>query len=534
VKIPKKKELQELQKKYRTDKKIGEIYGVPARLVAYWRAKKNIGAYSLPKYSREKVLDIWERYGDDRLAGRELGITAAGFRRWRKEYNILKKPAQLKMEQLELGILDVIRPSRSSRKETIARKVLARAANLKTVEVGQDVIISPDITIAVDNAGQAIKLFHSNGSSKLWDNSKVIIILNHLPMSDTDHNADQQKMVRDFVKKQGIVDFFDIGWGISHQIVFEEGLILPGQLAMSTDYYSASAGCIGALSLAISYEQMAQIWSEGRIHYKVPQTLRATIHGHLARGVSSSDILFKLSRELAKFSNKNVAVEFVGQTISSMSMPQRFNLAGLAAEIGIASAIMPYDDVTQRYVKKVTKAKYKPIKPDFDAEYDYELDVDVSYLTPHVICPNNFKHINPVEEVAGKKIDHVVLGGCIHSCLDDLEIAAKILRGRRIHRHTRMLVIPSSRKTYLEALDKGFIRTFIESGCLVLNPSYSACIDANKGMLGKGEHALTTSRIKIDAHDDIDNSKDIYVASPATVAASALNGAITDPRKYLL
>jgi 3-isopropylmalate/(R)-2-methylmalate dehydratase large subunit len=533
VKIPKKKELLELQKKYRTDKKIGEVYGVPARLVAYWRSKKNIGAYNLPKYSREKIIDLWERYGDDRLAGRELGISGAGFRRWRKEYAINKKPAQLKMEQLELGFIDIVRPSKTSRRETVARKILARAANLKTVEVGQDIEIIPDMTIVVDNACQAIEQFKNGGGHKVWDSSKITIVLDSLSTSDTDHHADNQKLIREFVKKQGISDFYDIGWGISHQVVFEEGLVLPGQFVLSTDHYGASSGCIAAMSSKISFEQMGRLWSKGRINYQVPKTLRVTVNGHLSRGVSASDIIFKLSRDLAGYIEKDLVIEFNGQAVSSLPISQRFNFVNLAVEIGATSAIMPYDDVTQRYARRITKAKFKPVKPDYDAEYDNELEADISYLTPQVICPDKFKRVNPVEEMAGKRIDQVVLGGFTHSCLDDLEIAAKILRGRRIYRNTRMMVIPGSRKTYLEALDRGYIRTFIESGCLMLNPNYSTCISASRGMLAKGERALTTSKLSSDKSVSSD-SPEIYVASPATAAATALNGAITDPRKYLL
>ena len=530
MKIPKKKELVELQKKYRTDKKIGEVYGVPPRLVAYWRTKKNIGAYNLPKYSFEKILDIWERYGDDALAGKELGISGPGFRRWRKHYNILKKPAQLKMEQLELGILDIPRPKKSSRRETFIRKILANKAGLKYVEVGQKVRISPDLTFAVDNAGASIRQFYETKTSKVWDSSKVCVILNHLPMSENDSHADKHKFIRDFVRKQSIEAFYDIGWGIAHQVILEEGLILPRQLALGTDNYSASPGCIGAFAAKISPKEMAAIWSTGRLEFTVPETVKIVISGHLPRGVSTSDIMLKISREISKVASEKNVLEFHGAAISAMTVPQRFGLVNLAIEAGARSAIVPFDEVTHRFIKKITKAKYKPVKIDPDAEYEQELETDISYLTPQVVCPNDFKHINAVEEVAGKKIDHVVLGGFAHGCLDDLEIAAKILSGRRIHRSTRLLIIPGSRRTYLEALDKGYIRTFVESGGLVQIPSYGATMSALQGMLAEGERAMATTRIE----NCVQGHTEVYIASPATAAASALKGAITDPRRYLI
>jgi len=217
----------------------------------------------------------------------------------------------------------------------------------------------------------------------------------------------------------------------------------------------------------------------------------------------------------------------------NMTAAQRITLTSFAIDAGAKLAIIPFDEITQRYLKKITKAKYKPITADIDAFYENEIEFDVSYLTPQVVCYNNYKEIKPVEEMAGKKIDHAVLGGCTNGRLEDLEIAASILRGRRIHRNTRMFVVPASRKTYLKAIDKGYISTLIESGCLALHPSHCSCLSANNSMLADGERALTTSCRK-SINSIKQNYSETYIASPATVAASALEGAITDPRKYLL
>jgi len=533
VRIPKKKELFELQKKYHTDRKIGEVYGVPGRLVTYWRSKKNIGPYSLPKYSRERIIDLWERYGDDKLAGIELGISGPGFRRWRLQYGLKHKPPVLKMEQLELGFIDISRFGKSSKRETFVRKILARKAGLKTVETGQPLEIAPNFTVINDNAVKAVDQFYKNGHSKVWDASKIVVMLNHMPISENESYADEQKKIREFARKQGIGAFYDIGWGISHLVIIEEGLVLPGQLIVGTDYYAPTPGCIGAFSARVTPTEMADIWSTGRIKIKVPPTIGVLINGHLSRGVSSADIILKLSRDISKIVGGDKAVEFYGPAISAMTISQRFNLVSLAVEAGAKAAIVPFDEITQRYIKKINKSKFKPINADIDAEYETEIESDISYLTPQVVCPNNFKHITAVEDIAGKRIDYVVLGGFSGGCLEDLEIAAAILRGRRIHRGTRMLVIPGSRKTYLEAIDKGYIRAMVESGCLVLCSSYSACYGANKNMQAKGERVLTTSRMKSDSTNG-DRNAEVYISSPATAAATALNGAITDPRKYLL
>ena len=533
MKIPKKKELSELQKKYRTDKKIGEVYGVPGRLVAYWRSKKNIGSYNLPKYSREKIMDLWDRFGDDRLAGIELGISGPGFRRWRLQYGIKYKPAQLKMEQLELDFADLPGKTKSSRKETFIRKMLARKSGLKAVEEGETVTVEPDLAIAVDNAGPAIDQFYNLGNKKVIDQSKIAVILNHLQIPQLHALADEHKKIREFVKKQNITKFYDIGWGISHQVTLDEGLILPGQMAVGTDHYTAVYGCIGVFSTSIDPQEMAKVWATGKTQFTTPQTIKVIINGRPGAGVFTSDIIFNLSREINKYASYNKAFEFYGQAVVNMTVAQRITLTSFAIDAGAKLAIIPFDEITQRYLKKITKAKYKPITADIDAFYENEIEFDVSYLTPQVVCHNNYKEIKPVEEMAGKKIDHVVLGGCTNGRLEDLEIAASILRGRRIHRNTRMFVVPASRKTYLKAIDKGYISTLIESGCLVLHPSHCSCLSANNCMLADGERALTTScRKSINCIKQ--NYSETYIASPATVAASALEGAITDPRKHLL
>jgi homoaconitase/3-isopropylmalate dehydratase large subunit len=533
MKIPRKKELLELQKKYQTDKKIGEVYGVPGRLVTYWRSKKNIGPYNKPKYSREKIMDIWERYGDDRLAGAELGISGPGFHQWRIKYAIKNKPTQLRMEQLELDFADFPSKTKSLRQETFARKLLARKAGLKTVEEGEVVTVEPDLMVAVDNVGLAIDQFYNSGNTKVFDQSKVAIILDYLLTSEPFNTANEHKKIREFAKKQGIMMFYDIGWGISQQVVIEEGLILPGQLAVGTNRHAAAYGCIGTYSTCVEPQTMANIWATGKIQLKVPPTTKIVINGHLHRGVTTSDIILKLSRDINKLAAGNRAVEFYGRTVSEMNVSRRITLTNFAIDAGAASAVVPFDDIIQKYLKKITKAKYKPVKADIDAGYENEIEFDVSYLTPLIGYDNNFKNIKPVEELAGKRIDHVVLGGCTNGRLEDLEIAALILRGRRIHRNTRMFIVPSSRKTCLEAIDKGYIRTFIESGCLVFNPSHHSCLNANHGMLAEGERALTTTCRNALTDDKDSNSPEIYVASPATAAATALAGRITDPRKYL-
>ena len=532
MRIPRKKELLELQKKYRSDKKIGEVYGVPARLVAYWRQKKSIGAYSFPKYTDEKILELWERYGDDTRAGSELGISAAGFRQWRRKYNINRKPLQLRLEQLELGLIDVSN-RKNSKRETAVQKILARKSGLKKVEIGQAVSVEPDLSMSHENSLRVIEEFARQGGDRVWNANKMVIVLDqHIP-ARTRESAEIHKKIRDFAKTQRIRNFYDIGEGICHQVVIENGHILPGQLAFGTDGHSSSCGSLGALAAFVEYEEMASIWMTGRASMRVPESVKVLIKGHLNRAVYARDIILKLLRDFSTNSLKNRAIEFCGPTISSMSISERFTVTNMAMEMGAVSALVPFDDITARYLRKITKARLNPVKADHDAQYHHEIEVDVSYLMPQVGFPDNVKHVAPVEDAAGKRIDLVIIGSCASGRIDDLEVAARILRGRRIHRDLRMIIIPGSRKVLSEALDRGLIKTFVDSGCMVVNPGCDPCLLANPEALAEGERAITTTNRALNG-SGLSDDREIYTASPATAAASALEGAIADPRKYEL
>jgi len=524
VKIPTKKELLELQRKYRTDKKIGEVFGVPGRLVAYWRSKKKIGTYNQPKYSRDKILELWERFGNDKLAGLELGITGAGFRQWRIKYGFKSKPLRLKFEQLELSLPEEAKRNKFSRKETFVQKLLARKAGLKSADEGQVIEISPDVAVSGIEALSVYQHFREMGGSKIWDKSKVAIIYDR-PV-DTLRNVTPalQKQLKDFIRKQGLEKFYDIGWGSPYQVMVEEGLILPNHLAVGTGRHVLSFGGLGAFASDISPLDMAAVWAEGRIWLKIPPTIKIVIKGSVPRGVYARDLILKLFHDFGKGGANYRALEFYGETISTMAIAQRLVMATFAGELNAKSAYLPFDDLAQKHCRKFTKQKLVPIVADHDAHYENELEINVSYLTPQVAVADHQNAIRPIEEFSGKKIDLIVLGGCAHGSLTDLDQAAAVLRGRRVHRDTRVIIIPGSRKAYLEAVEKGLVRLFIESGCVVSNPGS----DFRQWSTGDNERAFTTcacARIR---------ERETYSGSPATAAATALEGAIADPRRYLL
>jgi homoaconitate hydratase family protein len=531
LKIPRKKELLELQKKYRTDKKIGEVYGVPARLVAYWRGKKGIGPYSHPKYTEEQIVEYWERFGDDSRAGAELGISAAGFRQWRRKYKISKKPIQLRLEQLEFDLGDNNR-RKTSRKETIIQKVLAKKAGLKEVKVGQFLCIEPDLAVSSNDSAKAIDLFEESGAKRIWDFTKVVIVLDQRIPAESVETSKSHGKIREFARKKKIKNFYDIGEGICNQVILENAHILPGNLALCSHHQATSYGCLGSISVKIDSREMAALWATGKLWLKVPPSIKVVINGKLGRGVYAKDIILKLMRDLLEKGVNYKSLEFYGSTVSAMSVSERFTLTGFAELSGAKSAVVPFDDITMRYLRKITKSRYTPVRSDHDAVYENVIEIDVNYLTPQVSLSRDSGHAVPLEEAGGKKIDLVVLGSCANGRIDDMEIAAGILHGRRINRDLRMIVIPGSRKILIEAIDRGLIKTFVESGCVIVNPGCGSCISAHQGTYIPGEKTLTTTCGNLNGEVS-SGASDIYMASPATAAATALEGAIADPRKYL-
>ncbi len=530
MKIPNKEELVKLQIHYKTDKRIGKVLGVPAYLVAYWRRKKNIPKYSLPKYSFERIKELWEIYGDDLKAGRELSISKAAFYKWRRKYNILEKPKVLKLAQLELS-LSGNNKSRS-RGLTIAQKGLALKSGKREVQTGEIVYVEPDLAMSHDNAGLVIKQFKEIGVSRVWNPDKIVIPLDHRAPAESEKTAEAHRSIRIFVKEQGIKNFYDIKEGICHQVVIEKGHILPGELAVGTDSHTTSYGCLAALSTGIGATEMAAVWATGRIWLRVPESIKLTIEGRIPFGVYAKDVILYVIGQMTVEGANYKSVEFYGDTVENMSVSERFTLTNLSMEMGGKFAIVPFDSVTKKYLKNRTRKNYQPIFADENAVYEKDYEFDISKLEPQVACPHKVDNVKPLDEVKGIKIDQVVLGSCTNGRLDDLEIAARVIRGKKIHPEVRMLVLPGSKSIYLEALKKGLIKAFLEANCVVLNPGCGPCLGAHEGILAKGERCLATTNRNFKGRMGSTESE-VYLASPAVAAATAIKGEIADPRGYL-
>lgn len=541
MRIPRKEELLELQAKYKTDRKIGEaLGGVPEYLVAYWRRKKGIGRYSLPKYSKEQIRDLWERFGNDQKAGAELGISKSGFYKWRKMYDLMERPKALKYQQLEFPLAGeqevsastTVLRARGGTRQTLAQKLLAQKAGKVEVQLGEIVNVEPDLAMSHDNAGLVIKQFRQIGQKLVWNPDRIVIPLDHRAPAESEKTAAAHKSIREFVKEQNIQNFYDIREGICHQVVIEKGHILPGQLAVGTDSHTTSYGCLGALSTGIGATEMAAVWATGKIWLRVPESLRIIVRGQMPEGIYAKDIILHIIGQLTVEGASYKSVEYYGDTVAKMSISERFTLCNLSMEMGAKFAVVPFDKVTRRYLSGVTRKYYRPILPEANAVFEKGYEFEVSKLEPQIACPHNVDNVKPVSEVKGTRIDQVVLGSCTNGRLDDLEVAARILKGKKVHPRVRMLVLPATRIIYGQAMKKGFLRTFLDAGAVILNPGCGPCLGAHQGILAAGERCLATTNRNFKGRMGSPDSE-VYLASPAVAAATAIKGEITDPRGYL-
>ncbi|UCH89547.1 MAG: 3-isopropylmalate dehydratase large subunit [Thermoplasmata archaeon] len=420
---------------------------------------------------------------------------------------------------------------------TIAQKTLALKSNNKSVEAGDIVVANADRAMSHDSTALVVKQFEKLGIDKVWDNERIIVVLDHRVPANTIESASSHKAIRDFVQKQEIKNFYDVGFGICHTLMTEQGHVKPGELILGTDSHTTTYGALGAVSTGIGATEMAALWATGQIWLKVPETIRIRYDGNKASNVFGKDImLYTLGKLGVDFANYK-AIEYAGNIIPELSIEDRITICNMSVEMGAKFGTFPFDDITNKHYSKryphlLEGIDFNSLQPDPDAKYSEERVFDLNELTPQIAVPNNVDNVKAVSEVAGKKFHQALLGTCTNSTLKDLEVAAAYLKGNRIHHDIRMYVVPGSRQIYLDALKKGLIEIFIESGCIILNPGCGPCMGAHQGLLAPGEVALSTSNRNFKGRMG-SYEAEIYLASPATVAASALTGAITEPQEVV-
>ena len=411
---------------------------------------------------------------------------------------------------------------------TIAEKIMARASGKKKVLPNEIVMARVDVAMSHENADVVLRSFRDIGINKVWDNERIVILFDHRVPADSERTAITHRRLRKFVKEQQLKYFYDQKEGICHQILAEFGHDLPGEVLVGTDSHTTTHGAFGTFAAGIGATEMAGVWATGELWLRVPETIRIDITGEFKPFVCAKDLILYIIGKIGADGADYKSVEFHGHTTTQMSIASRMVLSNLSMEMGAKVAFVPPDDKTITYLKHRAIRKFEVVLPDKDAHYIKKLNIDVSDLSSQVACPHSVDNVKRVSEMVGKKIDQALIGSCTNGRLEDLAIAAKILENRTVHPDTRLLIIPASRRTYLDALRKGFLEIFVRAGGLVLNPGCGPCLGAHQGLLAPEETCLATTNSNFKGRMGSSEAF-VYLASPATVAASAIRGEITEP-----
>lgn len=412
--------------------------------------------------------------------------------------------------------------------KTFSEKILGRKAG-REVSAGDFVEIEPDMAMSHDNTADISRKFYSLGTDQVYDPQKHVIVLDHATPPPNEKFAENHKVIREFVKRQKIRGFYDINRGICHQVLPEEGHIVPGIVAVGSDSHSTSYGAFGAFGTGIGRSEMAVIMATGEIWFRVPETVKILIEGEVPAGISSKDIILHIIGDLGADGALYQAVEFAGSVVDEMSVAGRFVLSNMAVEFGAKAGYSIPNRETIEYLQGRTTDSWEIVTSDDDAEFTEIYRYDVSDLTPQVACPHTVDNVSPVSDVAGTKIDQVFFGSCTNARLEDFQVVAEVLHGKEIHPNVRMLVFPASREVLFDALREGYVQDILDAGAVLMNPGCGACMGNHEGVPADGEVVVSTSNRNFKGRMGNRNSE-IYLASPRTAAVSALTGEITDFR----
>lgn len=413
---------------------------------------------------------------------------------------------------------------------TMTQKILAFHAGLENVKAGQlieanlDLVLGNDITSPV-----AVKEFEKLDINNVFDKNKIAIVPDHFTPNKDIKAAEQCKVIREFSREKELVNFFEIGeMGIEHCLLPEKGLVVAGDIVIGADSHTCTYGALGAFSTGIGSTDMAVGMATGKCWFKVPSALKFILKGKPAKWVSGKDIILHIIGMIGVDGALYKSIEFVGDGLNYLSMDDRFTMANMAIEAGGKNGIFPVDKKTIEYLREHGKKKWKVYEADEDAEYDEVYEIELSSLRPTVSFPNLPDNTRTIDEVGNIEIDQAVIGSCTNGRISDLRIARDILKGKKINKKVRCLIFPGTQKIYLQALEEGIIKDLIEAGAVVSTPTCGPCLGGHMGILAKGEKAIsTTNRNFIGRMGHVES--EVYLASPAVAAASAITGKITNP-----
>jgi 3-isopropylmalate/(R)-2-methylmalate dehydratase large subunit len=414
---------------------------------------------------------------------------------------------------------------------TIAEKIFSSHCG-REVRAGELVVTEVDFMMGQDGTSPlAIKAFRELGGEKVLDPSRVALVIDHSSPSPLEGVSNLHTMMRAFAAEQG-VGIYDVGCGVCHCLLPEQGHVAPGDIVIGADSHTTTYGAINVFSTGVGSTDLAAAMLTGKLWFKVPPTLRLKLHGELPAGVYSKDVALFLAAELTADGATYMAVEYGGEIISSLSVEARFTISNMAVEMGAKAGLMEADDKTMEWISGRVSRPFTPAAPDADAAYQRVEEFDLSTLAPQVAEPHRVDSVRPVEEVEGLPVQEAVIGTCTNGRLEDLEVAARILAGRRVSPQVRLIVAPASRRVFLEAMEKGIVQRLIETGAVFVTPGCGPCVGTHNGVPSDGERVISTANRNFKGR--MGNAEAfIYLASPATVAASAVAGKITDPRRML-
>ena len=413
---------------------------------------------------------------------------------------------------------------------TMTQKILAAHAGLDSVSAGQLIEANIDLTLANDITGPvAIREMEKAGFDKVFDNTKIALVMDHFAPNKDIKSAEQCLECREFSKKHNIVNFFDVGaMGIEHALLPEKGLAAPGDLIIGADSHTCTYGALGAFSTGVGSTDLAAGMATGKAWFKVPPAIKFVLKGKLQPWVSGKDVILHIIGRIGVDGALYKSMEFTGEGVQSLSMDDRFTICNMAIEAGAKNGIFPVDEKTMAYIETRVTRPVSVFEADPDAEYEQEIEIDLSALQPTVACPHLPENTKTIGELGRIEIQQSVIGSCTNGRIDDMRAAAAILKGRKVNPNVRTIIIPATQEVYLQCIEEGLTKIFIQAGAIVSTPTCGPCLGGHMGILAHGEKAVsTTNRNFVGRMGHI--TTEIYLASPAVAAASAVAGYICAP-----
>ncbi|MBZ9571379.1 3-isopropylmalate dehydratase large subunit [Methanobrevibacter sp. TMH8] len=416
----------------------------------------------------------------------------------------------------------------------ITEKILSNKAGYK---VTPEEIIEIEVDLAMSHDGTsppAIKTFEKI-AKKVWNPEKIAIVFDHNIPANTIGSAEFQKVARNFANEQQIKKLYTHGEGICHQVLPEKGLVEPGMIIVGADSHTCTYGAFGAFSTGMGSTDIAMVYATGKTWFMVPESYKIEVNGYLPTNTTSKDIILKIIGEIGADGATYKTAEFCGETIDNLDVSSRMTISNMAIEMGAKNGIMEPNKATIDYVIKRTGKSQEQLnifKSDKDATYEKEFSFDITDIEPQIACPNDVDNVKNISNVLGTHIDQGFIGSCTNGRLEDLEQAAKVLKGKKIHDDVRLIVSPASSEIYEKAMEQGIMKTFIESGAIICNPGCGPCLGGHMGVLTEGEVSISTTNRNFKGRMGDPNSE-VYLANPGVVASSAIKGFIENPENIL-